>query len=246
MSRNSARKISTLALLTSAVFAISTLAPVNVLPAPFSPDFALAKSSKGKGGGKDSGKGAEIKAAKAGKGAGTDKAGKGVGGAVGKAADKVDDLLSRAFGRDKARKTVVDESMEAKHAPMPKTKPKDLMAMGIHPSQLKGGWMGVLMANPNGNFNSSANSVHGRARAWMEATDEEQAKELFEAVTKGKTPYDEELAEIIEKILSEKDDRWRDLADEAAAESEAAPAETAEETMSLRTPDDETVPLTVE
>ena len=43
-----------------------------------------------------------------------------------------------------------------------------------------------------------------------------ESQELFEAVTKGKTPYDENTADIIEQTLLGKDG-WQELVDEAVA-----------------------------
>lgn len=192
MSRTSTRKVSMLALLTSAVFTISSLAPIDFAPGPFTPDAAFAKSENGnggkgggrggdKGGGKSAsaggsetgpgksgtrggGRGGKTSTAKGGKGGN-----KGVGGMLTKATKKGGDLINSVFGRDKAKtKTKTRIAGTAATNPNGKLKPRDLMAMGLHPSDLKGGLMGVLMASPNGNFNSSATSVHGLARDWME------------------------------------------------------------------------------
>ncbi len=356
MPRFSTRKFSTLALLTGAVFTISSLAPIEFAPGPFSPDAAFAKSENGKGGGKGGGngggksgdkgsKGGDKSAAKGGgnanKGGGQGGGkglGKSVGGLFANAIAKGGNLINKVLGRDKVK--TQNASTTAAHS-NGKVKPKDLMALGLHPSDLKGGWMGVLMANPNGNFNSSANSVHGKAREWMEAAgvagnlsdmvaeaqmtaddlqmvaddaqmvateaqmaadaaladgdpmagelqmaaddlqmaadeakmaaddaqmaagdaqmaaDDAQmaSEELFEAVTKGKTPYDEDVAGIIEQTLLEKDVGWQDLQDEAVAEAEAAAAAEAaageapvveEDVVILKTGDGETITLAAE
>ena len=359
MSRFSTKKVSALALLTSAVFTISSLAPIEFAPGPLSPDAAFAKSENGKGGGKGGGKsgdkggkGGEKSAAKSSRGGGKgsrNRGGNGIGGMFSKATKKGGNLINNVFGRDKAKAKAKAKTQkaatQAAHS-NGKLKPKDLMAMGLHPSELKGGWMGVLMANPNGNFNSSANSVHGKAREWMEAAgvagnlsdmaaeaqmtandlqmaaddlqmaateaqmaateaqmaadaaladgnavlagdlqiaaddlqmaadeakmaaddaqmaageaqmaaDDAQmaSEELFEAVTKGKTPYGDGFdAGIIETTLLEKDG-WQELQDEAVAEAEAAEAAAGEapvvedDTIVLKTGDGETIALAVE
>ena len=184
MSRISTRKFSTLALLTSAVFTISSLAPVEFAPGPFSPDAAFAKSENanggnsggksgdkgGNGGGKSGdnggnsgGKGGEKSTAKGSSG-GSKGLGKGVGDTFAKATKKGGDLINSVFGRDKAKaKKAAKTEKAAAPAKNPKTTPKDMLAeMGYHPSQVKG-WNGVFHANPNAALHASVNSIHGRA-----------------------------------------------------------------------------------
>ncbi|MDH3196124.1 MAG: hypothetical protein OEL78_07415, partial [Hyphomicrobiales bacterium] len=81
-----------------------------------------------------------------------------------------------------------------------------------------------------------------------------QSEALFEAVTKGKTPYDGDTADLIEQTLLEKNG-WQELQDEAVAEAEAemeaeaaeAEATAAEEdVVELKTGDGGTMALVVE
>jgi len=103
----------------------------------------------------------------------------------------------------------------------------------------------------------TANTAQMAANTAQMAADDAQmaSEELFEAVTKGKTPYDEDVAGIIEQTLLEKDVGWQDLQDEAVAEAEAAAAAEAaageapvveEDVVILKTGDGETITLAAE
>jgi len=118
MSRYSTRKIATLALLTSAVFAISSLAPIEFAPGPFSPDAAFAKSENGRGNGNGGGnrggnggsKGGQKSSAKSNNGGGQGGGkgggkglGNGVGGLFANATAKGGNLINKVLGRDKVK-----------------------------------------------------------------------------------------------------------------------------------------------
>jgi len=187
MSRISIRKTSTLALLTSVVFTVSSLAPVELAPGSFSPDSAFAKSENGKGGGNGGGNGGgkssdrggkggekstasgsgrgQKSTASGGKGGGKGLA-KGVGGMVAKATAEGGNLINSVFGKDKAKAKKAAKTQKATApANNPKTKPKDMLAaLEYHPSDVKG-WNGVFNANPNAAKHASVNSIHGRAAA---------------------------------------------------------------------------------
>ncbi len=334
--------LSSVGLLTAAVFAFSTVAPNHIIPDILATDHAVAKNGNGNGGngnggnGNGNGNGGNGNGGN-GNGGGNDNSS--ANGNNGKSASSRGNggnrggkksggnLFGKVFGwakekpnkySVKAKNNAVAASPASAHNNKNgKTKPKDL---GIHPSDLKGGWMGVLMANGNGNFNSNINSVHGRARDYMEssavagylaeqaanaaaageqlagildavqkyeddiagldptldadaeaiaaaeealenslpegvsadeakatygaeieehgtvdaakaAADAEtleaemaateaanQAEDDFEAVTKGKTPYDDEVATTIEDVLLDKDPRWGELQETAVEE----------------------------
>lgn len=336
MTRSRKKYITSIAAFSFAVFTISSIAPTEIVPDILAADHAVAKSGNGGGNGSGGGNGngggnGGGKGNSGGNGSGASKSaskgGNGVGQSGNRGSGKVfDTLFGNAKGKQKksvAANPSANANAKANHNG--KTKPKDLMAMGIHPSDLKGGWMGVLMANPNGNFNSSISSVHGRARDWMEANAvagyladqaaaagtmtaaleaysayetaidgldevadadaiaaaredlaaalpdgvtvedvetaiaeagsieaameqadadameamadaaEAQAKaqDLFEAVTHGMTPYDEEKATTIADTLVAKDEGWQTLMDNAVDDYQAEAEATADEMASV-------------
>ena len=168
MSSLSTKKVSTIALLTSAVFAISSLAPIEFAPGPFSPDAAFAKSENGKGngngGGKGNGKGDEKSAANGGgnanKGGGQGGGkgggkglGKGVGGLFANATAKGGSLIKGMFGKDKAKSKSKTSGATTLAVVGPKLHPK-LGQYGIHPSEAKG-----FNALFNANYHAWENAI---------------------------------------------------------------------------------------
>ena len=204
MSRISTRKFSTIALLTSAVFTISSLAPVEFAPGPFSPDAAFAKSENGKGGGN-----------------GGDKGGKGVGGAFAKATKKGGDLINSVFGKDKA-KAKKPSSAKATTSVETVTVPRE--------KNIKARMAALNAANADINafMNASPNSRVGRIRAYADANfAAEQAAAAVEEAKATLAEAETALAEVDTTAIDKAEDAVEEA--ETALTEAKMTAETAED-----------------
>ncbi len=173
-------KVSTVALLTGAVFTISSLAPIEFAPGPFSSDAAWAGNGNGNGGGNGggrggkgggkAGKGGEKSAATSSRGGGKgsrNRGGKGIGGMFSKATRKGGNLINSVFGKEKARakakaKKPASTKVTTAAAPMPKEKKVENLnarMAGLHAAN----------ANYHAFMNASPNSRVGKIRAYAEA-----------------------------------------------------------------------------